>query len=151
MALKFVALLTAAPAAIAGAFKEAGEVFTELRAAVSGTKLPESIKGSLTAIANDGESALGGLVGLAGTELGQVAADGIEKITQIFTADVAKISPTTAGGTATALTIAGSAAIKQYGSALQTQISTLTAQAMAGIPPVTPAPAAKPPITQQAQ
>jgi hypothetical protein len=113
------------------------KVFDTARSAIAASPLSTNLKTDLTAAANDAQTDVAGLAGIAGTELGALVSEGVTSATELFAWLTNAVAP---GKTAATLSAAEKAAVVQGATAITAQISTLTTQFQVGVMPATAAP-----------
>ncbi len=115
---------------------DVAKVFDTARDAISASKLTSALKTDFTSTLNDAEEGVGGLAGIAGTELGELVAESVDEVTDLFVSLTGKVAGTKA---AALYSPAEKAAVQQGATALISQLQTLTTQIQAGITPAAPA------------
>lgn len=126
-----------AEAAVKIGIADVAKVFDTTRSAITASPLPANLKTDLTATANDAQTDVAGLAGIAGTELGALVSEGVTSVTELFGWLTTAVAP---GKTAATVNAAEKAAVVQGATALMAQLSTLTTQFQVGVMPATAAP-----------
>ncbi len=108
------------------------KVFDVARSAVAAAPLPTNIKTDTTTLLNDAQADLVGLAGLAGSLVGNIAADAVDDMTTLLMNTAGVLA---AGKSPADFSAAEKTMLMQTWTAMRAQGDTLMAQFMAGLDP----------------